>query len=167
MKTQNNEYHFETVEGKPIDDVVDYILDKLIHEPGGELFVGVDSKVKNGKTQFEIVIAIRYPGKGAHVIHETRMGRKHTKDTITDRLWEEIGYAVDVALHLRDRISHTVTVHIDISPNKRDKSHALFGAATGWLKGTGLPFATKPDAWVAMRPADALTRANRYKREDA
>lgn len=160
VKTEKHEYRFRTVEGDRIDDVVDYIIKKTLTHPDSSVYVGVDSKVKSKSTYYAIVIGIRYPGKGVHIIYAEKHGRKFSKADVEQRLWLEVEYAVDLGLYLRDRLSKPVTVHIDINPNPSHLSNKLYAASTGWLKGTGLPYATKPHAVMAMRAADFLTYAN-------
>lgn len=156
-------FQFRTVEGVAIDKISDYIIDKMIHNPDGRVYIGCDSKVKDKSTQYVLVVVIRYPGKGAHVVYATKRGKKFGKADMEQRLWEEVGYAVNLGLYLRDKMSYPIEVHIDISPNAKDRSHKLFKAATGWLAGTGLPHQAKPFAFAAMRAADMLTRHNRYE----
>ena len=158
IETEKYQYQFETVEGEPIDNVPAYISEKLIHHPDGDVFVGVDSKVKRGHTQYEMVIAIRYPGKGVHIIHCTKKGKKHYKEDLHERLWQEVEYAMDLGVYLRDKLFRLVTIHIDVSPNPENKSHGIYKGAMGMLRGLSVPgrleYAGKPHSWAAMRAAD-------------
>lgn len=162
IKTENYELSFSKLDGTPIEDELKYILDIITTRPDAKLYVGVDSKVKAKSTYYVIVIVIRYPGKGAHIIYTTVNGKKHFKADMEQRLWQEVYYAIELGLWLNNRLSSGVEVHIDISPYPRDKSHKLHDAAVGWLTGVGLDFAVKPYAFAAMRAADAITRTNRY-----
>lgn len=156
-------FQFRKIAGEPIDSISDYILDAMIHNPHGQIYIGCDSKVKEKSTQYVLVVVIRYPGKGAHVVYAVKKGEKFGKAGMEQRLWTEVGYAVSLGLYLRSKMSYPIEVHIDISPNKKDRSNTLFNAATGWLRGTGLEHKAKPDAFAAMRAADMLTRHNRYE----
>jgi predicted RNase H-related nuclease YkuK (DUF458 family) len=156
-------WQFKKLGGEKIDNISDYILDIMIHNPHGQIYIGCDSKVKEKATQYVLVVVIRYPNKGAHVVYATQRGKKFGKADMEQRLWTEVGYAVNMGLYIRDKMSYPIEVHIDISPNPKDKSHKLFKAATGWLSGTGLEHKEKPDAFAAMRAADMLTRHNRYE----
>jgi predicted RNase H-related nuclease YkuK (DUF458 family) len=156
-------WQFKTVDGDNIKSISDYVIDKMIHNPDGQIYIGCDSKVKDKATLYVLVIVIRYPGKGAHVVYATNRGAKFGKADMEQRLWTEVGYAVNLGLYLRDKMSYPIEVHIDISPHAKDRSNKLFKAATGWLSGTGLPHKEKPDAFAAMRAADMLTRHNRYQ----
>ena len=162
IQTETEKYEFQKVDGTVIDDVIEYIHEQIIYAPNAQVYLGVDSKVKATKTYYAIVIGIYFPGKGAHIIHAKKFGPKHNKDSIQQRLRQEVDYAVDVGLYLSNHLSRGVTVHVDISPNPKNKSNFTYNYANGYLKGTGLPFAVKPDAFMAMRAADFLTYADRY-----
>lgn len=164
MDTINEvKWQFKKLNGEKIESISDYVIDRMIHNPEGQIYIGCDSKVKDRLTSYVLVVVIRYPGKGAHVVYATQAGQKFGKADMEQRLWTEVGYAVNLGLHLRERMSYPIEVHIDISPNPKDRSHKLFKAASGWLSGTGLPHKEKPYAFAAMRAADMLTRHNRYE----
>ena len=162
IQTEKNEYEFKKVDGTVIQDVADYINKVMIDKPGSELYIGADSKVHRKNTLFIIIIAIRYPGKGAHIIYCAKKGKKHHRGDMEQRLWKEVEYVVDLGLYLSNVISRKITLHIDISPHKEHESNALYNAAMGWMAGIAIPdridYAGKPDSWAAMRAADALTR---------
>lgn len=164
MDTINEvKFQFKKLTGEKIDNIADYVIEHMVHNPNGQIYIGCDSKVKDKSTQYVLVVVIRYPNKGAHVVYAVKKGQKFGKANMEQRLWEEVGYAVSLGLYLREKMTYPIEVHIDISPHSRDRSHKLYKAATGWLTGTGLPHQTKPDAFAAMRAADMLTRHNRYE----
>lgn len=162
MKTDTDEYDFQTVQGRPIDDVIAYINEKIIREPDASVYIGVDSKVKAKSTYYAIVIGMRFPGKGVHIVHADKYGPRRGKKDYPQRLQQEIDYAVDVGLYLNAHLSKPVEVHVDINPNPIHGSYQRYNYATGYLRGTGLPFETKPNAFMAMRAADYLTYTDRY-----
>lgn len=164
MKTETESYQFQKVTGEKIEDAVKYINDHVLHVPDAEVYLGVDSKVRKADTYYAIVIGIYTPGKGAHIIHADKYGpRLPGIKNMPERLRNEVNYAVDVGIYLSTRLSRNIMVHVDINPDPKHDSNIVHRYAVGYLTGSGLPNAVKPDAFMAMRAADFLTYAgSRY-----
>lgn len=163
---------FKKLSGETIKDLGKYVIGKMIEESDPHIYVGCDSKVKEGHTYFIIVIVLRYPGRGAHVLYREEKTKKFLRADLYERLWKEIEFAVSAGISLREKVSYPISIHVDISPNEENLSSRIHASATGYLKGMaqsyGLDWACKPEAWAAMRAADMLTRHNRYYyKEDA
>lgn len=157
-----NEFNFTTIRRKPIEDIGKYLNEYLLYRPDSEVYVGVDSKVKSTHTLYAIVIGIRNPGKGVHMIICEKKGAKYGKKDVERKLQQEIQYAVEVGVILNKLIERKVTIHVDINPKPEHRSFRTKGYAKGYLEGTGLPYALKPDSFMAMRAADYITYTDRY-----
>lgn len=162
MSTSQSLPKFKKVDGEKIPDVKQYVVDYLYDKPDAQVFIGCDSKVRTKYTYYVTVIVLYTPGKGGHVIYSTESGKKLVKEDIFPRLWHEVELSAKVAEVLQQAITKPITVHIDISTHEEHGSNIVHRAATGFLKGMGMDFKSKPEAWAAMRAADMLTRHNRY-----
>ena len=160
MQGYANKFDFTTVRRRPIEDVGQYLNEYLLHRPDAEVYVGVDSKVKATHTFYAIVIGVRNPGKGVHMIMCEKKGTKYGEQDVERKLQQEIDYAVEVGVTLNQLIGRKVTIHVDINPNPDHRSFRTRGYAKGYLEGTGLPYAMKPDSFMAMRAADWVSYAD-------
>jgi len=131
--------------GAEVDDVRSYVREWLQAHPGGELFIGCDSKKRGKKVKYSTAICLWNVGKGVHEIFKTET-EKAPKDAYT-RLWNEVTRAVTVAEHLKDLAR--ITVHVDINSSPKYRSHQLYDASMGLITAMGFEAAGKPHSWAA------------------
>lgn len=129
------------------------------------LIVGTDSQ-PTLPIRFETVVALVTPtGIRAYNRRLATMGPM----ALTERMLTETAMSLMVAdaicADLAGRgmtISHTdVEIHADVG-TRGDSRQALRDAA-GMVTGAGFGLKVKPDAWVASRVADRLTKQNRNR----
>ena len=70
---------------------------------------------------------------------------------------------VELAIRAADKISsllkkESITVHLDINPDKRYKSNLVFTSATSWVKSLGYQCVVKPDSWASSWLADSYAK---------
>lgn len=164
-----------TLNGKPIEDLTTALdeiitkeLDDDVYEP--VVLVGCDSQLRKGRITYVKVIVVHCKrkqgigGKGGrvfcHVEHE-----KHPKGTYIQpkrRLWNETFKSVEVALWLDDFLIEYAleveNIHADLNGDKKYLSNEVVSTCLGYIKGMGFRGTIKPDAWVASKVADKLTK---------
>ena len=158
-------YTWFKIDRTEIKDLAQYVKDYIRQFPGEyELFVGTDSQRmrKKNTVLFAMVICMYRKGKGAHIIYSKH---KRTDKMLKDKLMRlrtEVGYSIEIANYL---MSHDVlidpdimTIHIDVSPQKKNASNAIYQEAIGWVRGMGYLVAAKPDAPGASYASDWVVK---------
>jgi len=168
--------NFKLFGGKEIDDLGVYLRDYYKLHPRVKIYVGTDS-IQNGKyTKYVTAIGMLHPeyigdygdfhhSAGVHVIYN-RENIKRIRD-IFSRLWRETELALEVSTYVHDALKDVWTqplnnnekipiVHLDFSHQPRFKSHQVFDASVGYIKGQGFEVKTKPEAFMATCGADHL-----------
>ena len=159
---------FRKIDNTMIPDVAEYIMSYIENYNGNiELYIGTDSQSTRRKriTNYATVICLHKTdkdgmGKGAHLIYnrEKRMNVK----SLFDRLWWEVEYSMQVANYLKDGNIYlnekVISVHIDVSPDSKNKSNSVHKAAIGYVESMGYECKTKPDSPVASYAADMVCR---------
>ena len=158
-------YIWYKIDKTEITDLAKYVRDYISQYPGEyEIFIGTDSQRvrKRNTVLFAMVICMYRKGKGAHIIYSKhRRTDKMLKDKLM-RLRTEVGYSIEIANYL---MSHDVltnpnimTVHIDISPEKKNASNSIYQEAIGWVRGMGYLCEAKPNAPSASYAADWIVK---------
>lgn len=120
------------------------------------VYIGCDSKSLSGHTLFGLVVIIH--------IESSRGGRCYAEKTsvnrkmdIKERLIKEVELSINCAFEIHDVIGpRNFEIHMDINPDRRFKSHALVGQATGYVSAQGFDFRIKPHAFAATTAADYI-----------
>jgi len=154
---------FKKIDGTIIDNISEYIYDYIDLQRGEfKLFVGTDAqRLKHKNTiMYATVICIYKVGKGAHVVYR-KTKRNNIKD-LFNKLWWEVEDSLQIANELKHSglFLHTdiLSIHLDLSPNKKDGSNMLYNSAVGYIKSFGYDVKTKPDSPVASHIADWCVR---------
>ena len=62
-------------------------------------------------------------------------------------------------MYISETISDvSVEIHIDIGSTERSKTRGFVDSITGWVKGFGVDFQIKPNAWASASVADKHTK---------
>ena len=76
-----------------------------------------------------------------------------------ERLWKEVEMVAEVALALEPYIGERkFEVHLDLNPNKKDKSSVIITEAVGYITALGFDAVVKPDSFAASSVADMRVR---------
>lgn len=136
---------FRDGKSRPVPDVLAFVRNWLEHHPGGEIYVGADSKVRGDQAKYSTVICLWDVGRGVSELYRNEVIPKPS-DGFT-RLWSEVTRAVNVADQLREL--GDITVHVDINESPKYRSHQLFDASIGLITSMGFKAAGKPFSWAA------------------
>lgn len=158
-------YIWFKIDRTQIIDLAKYVKEYIAQYPGEyELFIGTDSQRmrKKNTVLFAMVICMYRKGKGAHIIYSKH---KRTDKMLKDKLMRlrtEVGYSIEIANYL---MAHDVlinpdimTIHIDISPSKKNASNAIYQEAIGWVRGMGYLVEAKPNAPSSSYAADWIVK---------
>ena len=76
-----------------------------------------------------------------------------------ERLWKEVEMVAEVALALEPYVGERkFEVHLDLNPNKADKSSVIITEAVGYITALGFQAVVKPDSFAASSVADMRVR---------
>lgn len=146
---------FKTSQGKPVS-ILSYTLKQIQNNPDTRIYVGGDSKLRNGVITYYTVVAYRYGSRGVHYVYN--------KDIITYKMtkWERLMGEVERIMNFATWFTENSPVRLhaidfDLNQNKQYYSNKLLNLATGWGGSLGIPVYTKPDEVVASKAADHLT----------
>jgi predicted RNase H-related nuclease YkuK (DUF458 family) len=141
--------------------LVDYVFACVQKEmlDGKELrvCVGTDSQQYARHSEFASVVVIYKVGQGGSML--MRRFRETRSMTLRERLMHEVALSIDIAWQLLEplqKLGATVEVHADINEDPRFPSHVAYQEARGYVRGMGLTFKAKPEAFASSCCADAL-----------
>ncbi len=146
------------------------VVKKFITDnPDSKIYIGCDS-TRTGKTRvrFATVICIHYKGHGgAKVFGE--ISYEDIKDATLgrpiNRMLTEVDKIIKMFKVLEEVLTERVddlSIHIDISPDKKQGSNIAYGAAMGIIEGTlGIKPMAKPEAFAASFAADRYCNKSR------
>ena len=104
--------------------------------------------------QIGMVLALTAQNKNLH-FKRTKESRNN-KLSLKLRLLREVNDSINTAAELRDSlsISRNISIHADISENKKNKSNIVCDQAKNWIKAMGFDCKMKPISWASSSIAD-------------
>jgi predicted RNase H-related nuclease YkuK (DUF458 family) len=139
----------------------DYVLARVRAELSSgqrlRICVGTDSQQHSQHTEFASVVVLYKVGQGGSML--MRRFRETRQMTLRERLMHEVALSIDIAWQLLEPLQNlgaTVEIHADINEDPRFPSHIAYQEARGYVRGMGLTFKAKPDAFASSCCADAL-----------
>ena len=154
-KTKNMKY--KKLYDKEEFELIPYVKQYLENNEGIEILIGCDSQNFVDKTIYAVVVALYFPGKGAHVLF--RRWRADREPTRSIRLLNEVWYAIETAEYLREAgIPKPKWIDIDLNPDPRFKSNEVFRQAVGLVEGMGYEVRYKTLGPIATYAADHLVK---------
>ncbi len=165
-----------------IEDIVEYIKDKVKDGDDVRVVVGCDSQQRRSYTLYALTIMLydEIRHRGAHIVF-MKIRTKKERDIFT-RLMNESLYSLDLANWLDSKLTdgiylkpkfktneydgsyptRKVEIHVDVNPeygkDKRNKSHVVYSSVMGMLCGSGFSVKSKPSSFAASSAADSLLR---------
>lgn len=143
-----------------VDDIFEYIKEKIHLVPETKLYVGTDSQNGRRSTTYATVIVMHYnendSGKGAHVLY-----CRETLNKIRDkyaRLWGEVERSVHVSIILKDGGVAVKNIDLDFNEDPRYNSNSVLRAAVGYVEASGFEARWKPHNAFSVRVADQLCK---------
>lgn len=119
--------------------------------------VGTDSQQYAQHSEFASVVVLYKVGQGGSML--MRRFRETRQMTLRERLMHEVALSIDIAWQLFEPLQNlgvSVEVHADINEDPRFPSHIAYQEARGYVRGMGLTFKAKPEAFASSCCADAL-----------
>ena len=137
------------------DEVRDVLLHARDNGHAMKVFIGTDSQVKGGCTEFATVIVFIRKGKGGFMyIHNEITVRRMS---IKERMLTEVAKSIEVAYELCSLFTAfnvDMEVHADINTSPGFKSNDALKEAMGYIMGMGFSFKAKPFAFASSSCAD-------------
>jgi predicted RNase H-related nuclease YkuK (DUF458 family) len=149
---------FQTLDGKKIPNIVEYIADYLNTKSDVEILIGCDSQsYRNYKTIYGIVVALYTPGKGGHVLCK-KQSIPIEKNTSV-RLLNEVWKSIEVAEFLKNNgLPKPSYIDIDLNPDPKYKSNSVLRQAVGLVTGMGYKVRYKHSGALIQYAANHLVR---------
>ncbi|MCY4781628.1 hypothetical protein ORI89_18390 [Sphingobacterium sp. UT-1RO-CII-1] len=144
----------------PINDAVEDIIKKETYQ-GNKLkvYIGTDSQVKRGITEFATVIVFLREHKGGFMfIHRDKQARKQS---IKERMLTEVQKSIEIAYKLcplLEMYQVELEVHADINTNPHFQSNIALKEAMGYIMGMGFVFKAKPESFASTNCADKIVQ---------
>lgn len=136
---------FRDYKGSEVHNVRQYVTHWKSTHPGGEIYIGCDSKVRGKRVKYSTVVCLWDVGRGVQEVYKNEIER--TPPSAYTRLWNEVTKSVELADELKDL--GNITVHVDINSNPKFRSHQLYDASIGLITSMGFKGAGKPFSWAA------------------
>jgi len=132
------------------------IVDTINKFPKAQIHIGTDSHFKSGKLIYATVIAIYSPGLCSKYFFKRTKESSNKKLSLKLRLLKEVNDSINTAAELRDNLcmSRNISIHADISENKKNKSNIVCDQAKNWIKAMGFDCKMKPISWASSSIAD-------------
>lgn len=124
--------------------------------PNVQVHVGTDSHFKADKLIFATVVALYSPGLcSKYFFKRTKESRKKDSN-LKLRLLKEVHDSITVATELQEYLdaNRKISIHADISENKKNKSNIVCDQAKNWIKAMGFECKMKPISWASSSIAD-------------
>jgi hypothetical protein len=145
---------WRTIREQPISDLLEFVLEAS--KDGQEVHVGTDSLQAGRNTQFCTVVIVHTPGRGGRVVYSREVVPRMA--SLRERLQKEVWRSVTIALALAPHVGERMSVHIDASPEPKNKSNDYLQSLVGMVMGQGFRAVIKPDSYAASHAADWIVR---------
>jgi len=124
--------------------------------PTVQIHVGTDSHFRADKLVFATVIAIYSPGLCSRYFFKRTKESRNKDIPLRMRLLREVQDSITVAIEVQEYFneSRKISVHADISENKKNKSSIVCDQAKNWIRAMGFECKMKPISWASSSIAD-------------
>lgn len=123
------------IEHKQVD-LIPYIKEYLVQYPETQILIGCDSQNKKRESTYALIIALRRPGKGSHVLF-CRYGVPRIREN-RDRLIKETWDSIELAEHILTNVGVRATwIDIDINADEKFGSNIVLAESVGMCTGMG------------------------------
>lgn len=133
---------------KEVDNVVEHIMNYLIENPNGKIYISTDSQIHTkSHSRFATVIVLAN-GKGCQVLYYTEMKKNigaNRNQMIINRLRHEIQLTANITMFIKNEIGveNIESIDLDFNEDPYHMSNKVFLEAVGWIKGLGVPIEFK------------------------
>lgn len=139
----------------------DLISDIKSHtQDNGKVYIGADSQIHGTSCTFVTAICLHGGDKKTSRYYFKRESQlEYNTGNLRYRINEEVSKALDVFLYLSETVPDiNVEIHIDIGNTDRSRTRTLVDSITGWVRGFGVSYKIKPEAWASAAVADRHTK---------
>ncbi len=143
-----------TYNRKKVKDLKEEILTRI--DGCTTLLIGTDA-IRSGRTfYFVTALVFRKEGKGGSILF--------TREKITKQhsLWEKLSIetwkSLEAAMMVSTITTVPIEVHVDASPDEKNKSADYVQQLVGMVVGQGFKCQIKPDSWVSTHVSDHIVR---------
>lgn len=148
----------EILEKFPIEEAIELLKNS---SPTSSIYVGCDSLPKGKYIDWIVVLVIHFDSNrgGTYKFGKFRETSRARNMGMKERLWREVEMVAEVALALEPYIGERkFEVHLDLSPDKVNKSNTIITEAIGYITALGFQAVVKPDSFAASSVADMRVR---------
>lgn len=137
-----------------MEDITSEVLTRC--GPDTTLLIGTDA-IRSGRTfYFVTALVFRKEGKGGSVLFaKEKITKQHS-------LWEKLSIetwkSLEAAMFISSITSIPIEVHVDASPDERNRSSDYVQQLVGMVVGQGFKCKIKPDSWVSTHVSDHIVR---------
>ena len=134
----------------------DEIISTINKFPKAQIHVGTDSHFRSDKLIYATVIALYSPGTCSKYFFKRTKESRNNKLSLKLRLLREVNDSINVGAELQDHLGdcRNISIHADISENKKNKSNIVCDQAKNWIKAMGFECKMKPISWASSSIAD-------------
>lgn len=148
----------EILEKFPIEEAIELLKNS---SSTSSIYVGCDSLPKGKYIDWIVVLVIHFDSNkgGTYRFGKFRETARARNMGMKERLWKEVEMVAEVALALEPYIDgRKFECHLDLNPNKADKSSVIITEAVGYITALGFQAVVKPDSFAASSVADMRVR---------
>ena len=125
---------------------------------GSKLFIGSDSFINHGKICFATALCLHGGDLGGRYFFFKDFVPKEQFINLVSRITEETRRSVEIAAMLMEEYGFdpsNIELHLDVSPfNANNGTSKYSDMLKGYVKGFGIDYRLKPDAWASQTVAD-------------
>lgn len=153
---------WKTYSGIPVEEPLPSAVERIITDFSKKgqairICIGTDSQVKGPAIDMVTVIVFLVVGNGGFMY--VKKQRLKQRMSLRERMLSEVGASIETAWQIypiAEKYGTALEVHADINKDPRHPSYQALHDASGYVKGMGLTFIAKPDAFASSVCADRL-----------
>lgn len=130
--------------------------------------IGTDSQMIGRQFRFITVLCVYRQGRGGFYFYTPQSVQrdKYVKKNQKQRMFDEVGKSIELALALQENTGILSDIHIDASPNNRAEFTSAFSdQLAGYVRGCGFNCIMKPESYVSSGLADSHSKAKSARKD--
>lgn len=133
---------------------------KTHNKKKGQVFIGTDSHIKQGKCTFTTSIVLLGAEEQSGGIYFYNKEKYNEPTLFYNRILKEAEKSINLAIKISEICPSTnLEIHMDVSPEeKNEKTSKMAKMLMGYATGSGFKCKIKPDSFAATTVADKHTK---------
>ena len=133
---------------------------KTHNKKKGQVFIGTDSHIKQGKCTFTTTIILLGAEEQCGGIYFYKKEKYNEPELFYNRILKEAEKSINLAMKITEICPSTnLEIHMDVSPEeKNEKTSRMAKMLMGYATGSGFKCKIKPDSFAATPVADKHTK---------